>query len=288
MRFATFEKDGRQGLAVVNSDGSLSGHLAGDAAYPGALETLIGGGQAALAELGERLAAGSRYTLAQVRLLPPLTRPAKIICIGLNYMAHAKEAGLEVPNYPTLFARFASSLIGHEAPLLRPLASSQLDYEGELAVVIGKGGRRIAKAEALNHVAGYSVFNEGSVRDYQLKTTQWMAGKTFDGTGGFGPWLVTPDELPAGAAGLRLQTRVNGNIRQDTLTSDLIFDVAALIQLVSEAFTLEPGDVIVTGTPSGVGHARKPPVYLKAGDVCEVEIEGIGLLRNPVVDEAAA
>jgi 2-keto-4-pentenoate hydratase/2-oxohepta-3-ene-1,7-dioic acid hydratase in catechol pathway len=185
-----------------------------------------------------------------------------------------------------VFARFSSSLIGHKAPLIRPRVSAQFDYEGELVAVIGRSGRRIPKAEALDHVVGYSIFNDASVRDYQLRTTQWTVGKNFDGTGAFGPWLVTPDELPPGASGLKLQTRLQGQVVQQASTADLIFDIAALVSLLSEAFTLEAGDVIVTGTPSGVGFARKPPLFMKAGDTCEVEIEGIGTLINPVVDEA--
>jgi acylpyruvate hydrolase len=168
---------------------------------------------------------------------------------------------------------------------VRPRVSDKFDYEGELVVVIGRGGRAISKDAALSHVIGYSIFNDASVRDYQMKSTQWTMGKNFDGTGAFGPHLVTADELPAGGAGLRLQTRLNGKVVQDASTAELIFDVKTLISLLSEAFTLESGDIIVSGTPSGVGFARKPPLWMKAGDVCEVEIEGVGTLVNPVADE---
>jgi 2-keto-4-pentenoate hydratase/2-oxohepta-3-ene-1,7-dioic acid hydratase in catechol pathway len=184
-----------------------------------------------------------------------------------------------------VFVRFNSTLIGHRAPLLRPRESVQLDYEVELVAVIGRAGRRISRQSALSHVIGYSVFNDASVRDYQKRTPQWTVGKNFDGTGAFGPCLVTYDEVPGGGKGLRVKTRLNGQIMQDASTSDMIFDVATLISLLSEACTLEPGDLLVTGTPSGVGFTRKPPVFMKAGDVCEVEIEGVGTLVNPVVDD---
>ena len=215
----------------------------------------------------------------------PLNARGKIICVGLNYRDHAGESGMQVPEYPTLFARFASSLIAHGAPIVRPPESERLDYEGELVAVIGKGGRRIAKADALDHVAGYSIFNDGSIRDFQLRTPQWTMGKNFDGTGAFGPVFVTADELPPGARGLKIETRLNGQTMQSGSTDDLIFDVATLVSLISAGITLEAGDIIVTGTPSGVGAARKPPVFMKAGDVCEIEIEKIGVLRNRIVDE---
>ena len=171
---------------------------------------------------------------------------------------------------------------------MRPRASEKLDYEGELVAVIGKGGRHIPRAAALSHVCGYSIFNDGSIRDFQLRTPQWTVGKNFDNTGPFGPVFVSADELPPGAHGLKIETRLNGRVMQSATTADLIFDVATLVALISEAMTLEPGDLIITGTPAGVGAARKPPVFMKADDICEVEIEGIGILRNPIVDEAAA
>ena len=190
--------------------------------------------------------------------------------------------------YPTIFARFASSLIGHGAPILRPAASVQLDYEGEMVAVIGKGGRHIAKNQALDHVIGYSIFNDASIRDFQTKSPQWTVGKNFDGTGAFGPVFVTADELPPGGKGLRIQTRLNGEIVQNASTDDMIFDVVSLISIISEAITLEPGDILVTGTPSGVGVARKPQLFMKHGDICEVELEGVGILSNVVADDVAA
>jgi acylpyruvate hydrolase len=222
---------------------------------------------------------------ASITYLPPIPKPPKIICVGLNYLDHTKESNFEQPTYPTLFSRFPASFVGHREGIVRPRCSEQFDYEGELVVFIGQGGRHIPKAKALDHVIGYSVCNEGSVRDYQFKTPQWMMGKNFDDSGSIGPAFVSADELPAGGKGLRLETRLNGVVVQSASTSDMVFDVASLISTLSEAFALEAGDVIVAGTPSGVGLARKPPLWMKAGDVCEVEIEGVGTLSNPVVSE---
>ena len=283
MRFTRFDHNG-VGLAV-ESNGAWRGLLERDANFPGHLSALVGKGAGALREAGERLAAGPAVDLAKARILPPFPTPPKIICVGLNYRDHSQESGFKQPDYPTLFTRFATSLVGHDAPVVRPKVSDKFDYEGELVAVIGAGGRHISHARALDHVAGYSLFNDVSVRDYQFKSPQWTIGKNFDGTGPFGPVFVTADELPAGAKGLRLQTRLNGQIMQDANTDDMVFDVATLIAIISEAITLESGDVIVTGTPSGVGQARKPPVFMKAGDRVEVEIEKIGVLSNPVVDE---
>ncbi|HLS98263.1 MAG: fumarylacetoacetate hydrolase family protein [Porticoccaceae bacterium] len=284
MRFLSFKQDGKEGLAVAK-DGGFVGLTEADAGYPGNLDTLVPQGTAALARAGEALAKGRAVDLDKVEVLPPLSRPPKIFCLGLNYKDHAKEAGLELPDYPTIFTRFATSLIGHNANIVRPRISHQLDYEGELTVVLAKGGRHIPVAEALDHVAGYSVFNDGSIRDYQIRTSQWTVGKTFDGTGAFGPTLVTPDEVPPGASGLKIETRLNGQVVQRSNTDQLIFDVATVISLMSQAITLEAGDVFIMGTPSGVGHFHKPPLYMKPGDICEVEIEGLGLLRNGIEDE---
>jgi len=196
-----------------------------------------------------------------------------------------REFDAEAPSYPAVFARFASSLVGHGQPLVRPRVSDKFDYEGEMAVILGRGGRHIGERDALGHVFGYAVFNDGSIRDYQMRTTQWTVGKNFDGTGAFSPWVVTDDELPPGGMGLVLETRLNGVVMQHASTDDMVFGVARTIALLSEAMTLESGDVLVMGTPSGVGYGRKPPVYMKAGDVCEVSIGRIGTLRNTVVDD---
>jgi acylpyruvate hydrolase len=231
---------------------------------------------------------GEAVDLGVVKLEQPLAAHGKIICVGLNYADHASEASMKSPDYPTLFARFPSSLIAHNEPIVRPRVFDKLDYEGELVAVIGKGGRYIPRSAALSHVCGYSIFNDGSIRDFQLRTPQWTVGKNFDNTGPFGPVFVGADELPPGAHGLKIETRLNGRVMQSATTADLILDVATLVALISETMTLEPGDLIITGTPAGVGAARKPPGFVKVGDICEVEIEGIGILRNPIADEAAA
>ena len=218
---------------------------------------------------------------------PLVPRPGKVLCLGLNDVDHAKEAGLPVPEFPVVFSRVASSLIGHRAPLLRPVESEQLDFEVELAVVIGRGGRRISEADALDHVAGYSVFNDGSVRDVQVRTHQWMLGKNFHGTGALGPALVTPEELPPGASGLRMTTTVGGEVLQDGNTGAMIFGVAETIALLSRGLLLEPGDVIAMGTPAGIGFARDPQRFLVPGESCRVEIAQIGALENPIVDDPA-
>jgi acylpyruvate hydrolase len=290
MRFVRFVKEGVPGLAIarpgpVAGEASWHGLLEGDDGYPGSLDDLVAKGCEALASAGATLDGGRPIALDDVSFLPPLVRSSKILCVGLNYIDHIKESGHAVPDYPTVFARFASGLVAHEAPLVCPRASDAFDYEGELVAVIGAAGRHIPESEALQHVAGYSIFNDGSVRDYQLRTPQWTIGKNFDGTGSFGPYFVTPDELPAGAEGLSIQTRLNGVVVQSASTSDMVFSVARLVSLISAAMTLEPGVLIVTGTPAGVGAGHKPPLWMKAGDICEVEIEGIGTLRNGVVKE---
>ncbi|GAB2491278.1 fumarylacetoacetate hydrolase family protein [Comamonas humi] len=226
--------------------------------------------------------------LADLTLLPPLQNPSKAFAIGLNYVDHASESNFDPPKHPVLFQRFPSSWVAHDVPLVRPRVSTQFDYEAELVAVIGKAGRYIRKEDALDYVAGYSIFNEGSIRDYQFRSGQWLWGKNFDRSGGFGPEFVTADELPAGAKGLQVTCRLNGEVLQNANTTDMIFDVATLVAACSEGMELQPGDIIITGTPSGVGLARNPQVWLKDGDICEVEIEGIGVLRNPVVDEVLA
>ncbi|MEJ0096910.1 MAG: fumarylacetoacetate hydrolase family protein [Bauldia sp.] len=238
----------------------------------------------------QAMTAGARLLpFESLDLLPVIPRPGKFVCLGLNYIEHAREGGHhDLPAYPTLFLRGPTSLQAANAAITRPLLSETLDYEAELAVVIGRGGKAIAEEAALAHVAGYALFNDATIREYQRITTQWTPGKNFDGTGAFGPELVTPDELPAGAIGLRIQSRLNGKVLQDGNTADMVFSVAKTIALLSRIMTFEPGDVIAMGTPAGVGHARKPPLWMRDGDVCEVEIEGIGILRSPIVDEAAA
>ena len=279
MRLARVTKDGKIGLAAKTGD-KVSLAYGEDIAD---LDAHIAAGT--LDAAGAKAAAGEAVDEANLVFLPPLARAGKVICLGLNYADHAAEANLDVPEFPTIFARFASNLIGHNAPILKPKTSDQLDYEGEMVAVIGKRAKNVPASEALSHVMGYSVFNDGSVRDYQLKTPQWTAGKNFDNTGSFGPWLVTADELPAGGEGLKIETRLNGNVMQSASTDQMIFNVEQTVTLLSSFLTLEPGDVLVMGTPSGIGLARTPPVFMKDGDVIEVEIENIGLLRNPIAAE---
>lgn len=286
MRFAAFSSGEQDGMAVAGRGGAFHGLLSGDAGYPGPLDVLISKGSDALNAAAVTLAKGPVVDLDQVTLQPPLPAPGKIICVGLNYVDHSIESGFTPPDYPTVFTRFASSLVAAGRPVVRPFVSTQLDYEGEMVAVIGTGGRHIAEADALDHVIGYSIFNDASVRDYQRKSPQWTIGKNFDRTGAFGPYLITADELPPGGKGLRIQTRLNGIVVQDASTNDMIFSVARLISILSEAITLSPGDILVSGTPAGVGMARKPPLFMKHGDVCEVEIEGIGILRNRIEDES--
>jgi acylpyruvate hydrolase len=283
MRIVNFETRGVPGIAADEGSG-WHGLTQADRGFPGTLPELIAQG-GDLLHVGRTLAQSPGIDLKAVRLLPPVPAPPKILCVGLNYDDHLQESGLKKPTYPEIFARFATSLIAHQEPIRRPRESTSLDYEAELAVVIGKPGRRISQKQALDHVAGYSLFNDATLRDFQLRTPQWTMGKNFDGTGSFGPWLVTPDAVPAGARGLRIQGRLNGRVMQDSRTDLLIFDVPTLIEMISVVMSLERGDVIITGTPGGVGAARKPPIYMQPGDVFEVEIEGLGVLTNPVQND---
>jgi 2-keto-4-pentenoate hydratase/2-oxohepta-3-ene-1,7-dioic acid hydratase in catechol pathway len=238
----------------------------------------------ALAQVAAAAPKAARYSLASIIWLPVIPNPDKILCIGLNYETHRKETGRTEVENPTVFGRFANSQTGHLANIIRPRVSKDLDFEGELAVIIGTPGRYIPRAQAWGHIAGYACYNEGSVRDYQRHTHQFTPGKNFPGTGAFGPWMVTPDEA-GDLAPLRLQTRLNGEVVQDATISQMIFDIPRQIEYCSSFTRLEPGDVIVTGTPGGVGSRRTPPLWMKPGDVVEVEIDRIGLLRNGIADE---
>lgn len=283
MKFLSYKTDGQEGLAV-EVDGTFRGLTTQQLNYPGDLLSLLVKGGAALADAAEVLAHGDEVDEYSVEYLPPVAHPEKIICVGLNYRDHSAESGFEQPSYPTLFGRFNSSLTGHKRPIIRPQCSVQLDYEGELVAIIGKDAKDVSEEDALDYVAGYSVFNDGSVRDYQFKSPQWTAGKNFDDTGAFGPYFTTADALPKGCLGLQLQTRLNGEVVQDAMIDDMVFSVAQQVSICSQFMTLRAGDVIVTGTPSGVGLARKPQLFMKDGDVCEVEIDKLGVLRNPVQD----
>lgn len=234
-----------------------------------------------------QLKTAPRVSVASITPALPIAAPGTIICLGLNYTDHIKEGGYEIPEYPALFMRGKNSIMASGAPLVRPNCSTQLDYEAELMLIVGKGGRHIAQDDALSHVFGYTIFNDGSVRDYQRKTHQWTPGKNFDNTGAIGPFVVSPDELPEGAAGLKIESRVGAEILQSSNTGNMIWSVAQTIATISEYTTLEPGDLIAMGTPPGVGHAKKPnPRWLVPGEVIEIEIEGIGICSNTVVDES--
>ena len=280
MQFATTLQHGRAQLGVVDGADWIS--LGTD------LRAALAAGTDLAAAGRQAIAAGKRLPLAQQAFAPLVPEPGKTICLGLNYFDHAKEGGRDKPEYPWFFYRGKSSLVGHGQPGICPKVSAKFDYEAELAVVIGKTvPRHVKRADALQYVFGYSCFNDMSVRDFQKRTPQWTIGKNFDATGGFGPVLVTADELAPGATGLRIQTRLNGAVMQDANTSDMIFAVDETIELLAQCMTLEPGDAIIMGTPAGVGQARTPPVWMKPGDVIEIEIEKIGVLSNPIVAEGA-
>jgi 2-keto-4-pentenoate hydratase/2-oxohepta-3-ene-1,7-dioic acid hydratase in catechol pathway len=262
------------------SFGRLDGETVHDLGAPGApawLKDVLDQDLAALPATGA-------FARADVRLLPVVPNPGKILCVGLNYATHVAETGREQKEFPAIFTRWADTLIADGEPLVRPRETTRFDYEGELAVVIGKGGRRIARADAAQHIAGYSVFNDGSARDWQRHNIQFTPGKNYPDTGAFGPALVLPDEVDD-LGSQRVQTRLNGELVQDQPVSDMIWDIAFVIEYCSTFTPLEPGDVIVTGTPGGVGDKRTPPLYMKAGDVCEISVGTIGTLTNPVIDE---
>src|SRR2546430_763898 len=234
---------------------------------------------------GQRKAAGAAadYKESEVSWLPLIPNPGKIVCVGLNYEEHRQETGRDKTEQPALFLRLAESQVGHKQPILRPRESKNLDYEAEIAVIIGKAGRRISQKDAWDHIAGYSCYNEGSVRDWQRHTVQWTAGKNFAHTGGFGPWMVTADEIPPNAK-LELSCRLNGERMQHATTDQMIFKIPKIIEYVSAWTTLLPGDVLVTGTPGGVGARRNPPVWMKPGDKVEIEIDKVGILENSIAD----
>lgn len=260
------------GITIRDAGAELSGTYSD-------LRAVIAAG--ALADLA---GVGAEIAMDDVTLLPPVTNPDKILCIGLNYLTHIKETGRDRPRHPAIFTRYPSSLVGHGTPLVRPKVSQDLDYEGELAIVIGKAGRHIAEAEAWDHIAGYSCFNDGTIRDFQIHTSQYWPGKSFEATGAMGPWMITADEV-ADVTAETLTTRVNGNVEQQAGINDLAIDIPGIIAYASTVITLLPGDVIATGTPGGVGKFRKPQLYLEPGMSVEVEITGVGTLSNGVVDE---
>lgn len=282
MRVTSFEHGGRAGFGVMVDGGVVDAgaRLAGK--YSDLRDVLRRGALPRLHELSER---APDLAEDDIRFLPVIPNASKILCVGINYMGHIRETGRDVPTHPVLFTRFADSFVGHGQPMIRPRVSTDYDYEGEMAVIIGKQARHVPRARAMDHVAGFTCCNEGSVRDYQYHTIQFTAGKNFHRSGALGPWMMTRDEQPDPAA-FHLQTRLNGEVLQDAPVSDLCFDVPQLIEYCSAWTPLAPGDVIVTGTPGGVGRVRKPPVWMKPGDVVEIDIRGIGVLRNTIADEA--
>lgn len=313
MRLATYLQAGQERFGAVDGDtvidlnraGAALAQAQGNAATAqAAADAAIGTDVLQFLELGESAVAAAREAvahvqslpaataraellvadLAAVKLLPPVPRPPKIVCVARNFAEHAKEAGLEISPIPIVFARFAKTLVAQGDPVVRPAVSEQLDWEGELAVVIGRGGHRIARSDAMEHVAGYSIFNDVSVRDYQFRVKQYTSGKNFNASGPFGPYLVLADEV-ADPHRLDIRTEVNGVVKQEGNTRDFIYDIPTIIEHISEWIELEPGDVIPTGTPSGVGFKRNPPEFLVPGDRVSVTVEGLGTLSNPVVEE---
>ncbi|WP_297846287.1 fumarylacetoacetate hydrolase family protein [Pseudomonas sp.] len=282
MKIASFVYQNRSTYGIVEGDHvidleSLKSHLGAD------LKEAITRNR--LSELGaDALKDLPRLALSEITFLPVIANPGKVLCIGINYATHVRETGRDMPTYPMIFTRFADSQTAHLQPIVRPTVSHKLDFEGELAVVIGKTARHVKPEDALEYVAGYACYNDGSVRDWQKHTIQFIPGKNFPATGGFGPWMVTSDEI-VDPQDLELTTRLNGEVMQHTRTSDMIFDVRKLIEYCTAFTELAPGDVIVSGTTGGVGAFREPPVWMKPGDIVEIEIERIGILRNSIVDE---
>jgi 2-keto-4-pentenoate hydratase/2-oxohepta-3-ene-1,7-dioic acid hydratase in catechol pathway len=290
MKIIGFEANGALHLGLVEGDQVID-LQAVDKGLPGDLGEVLrkrNGDLSVLADTAKRAPASARRPHNGVKFGLPVARPGKVICLGLNYLDHVKEGSQRdnIPKFPTIFMRATTSLVPHGQPIIRPKVSETLDYEAELIFVIGKRAKHLTLDNAYSCIAGYSCGNEGSVREYQRKTTQWDMGKNFDRTGGFGPWMVTPDELAPGAKGLNIQSRLNGQVMQSDNTANMMFPIAETLAYVTQGLTLEPGDIVFTGTPSGVGHARKPnPVWMKPGDTCEIEIDGIGVLVNPIEAE---
>lgn len=281
MRLASYQRGGQPSFGIVKDGGLIDLPRRVDRGSDLRAAMDLAGGVQALRQFENET---PDFPQQDVAFLPVIPKPDKIICIGLNYSDHAAEIGAEVPDRPTIFVRFANAQVGHLNPLIRPNASTHFDYEAELAVIIGRSARHVARDQALDYVAGYTCFNDGTLRDWQSHSTQFTAGKNFFQSGAMGPWMTTADEIPDPGA-LSIATRLNDRVVQHGSTADMVFDVPALIEYVSTFTQLCPGDLIATGTPAGVGYRRQPPLYMKAGDIVEIEIERIGTLRNPVADE---
>ena len=290
MKIVGFEANDKVRLGVVDGD-TVIDVQAVDASIAGDLGDYLRATNGDMTQLKAAVAkatASTRIPLAGLKFALPVAGPGKIICLGLNYLDHVKEGPQKdnIPKFQSIFFRMLTSLTPHLTPLMRPKKSIQFDYEGEMVVIIGKRAKHLTMENATDCVAGYSVANEGSIREYQRHTTQWGMGKNFDKTGSVGPWMVTADELPKGGKGLKIETRLNGKMMQSSNTDLLMFPVAESLVYLTEGITLEPGDILLTGTPSGVGHARKPdPVWMKQGDTVEVEVEKVGVLKNTIEDE---
>lgn len=285
MRLVSFHNNGVPAIGVVDGDTVVDLSKAAPELPSDMTAFIAAGAQQAAKQAAANAGDDAKSPLGDLALLPVVPNPPKIICLGLNYADHAAEGGHDLPTYPSLFMRTRTSLNAAGAEVPKTPRSDTFDFEAELLMIIGKGGRNISQADALDHVFGYSVFNDITVREYQRKANQWTPGKNFDLTGPCGPWIVTADEAPEAARGLKIESRLNGQVMQSSNTKNMIFDVPRTIEILSEVWTLEPGDIVAMGTPEGVGYARTPPVFMQPGDTIEVEIEGIGLLSNPIVAE---
>ena len=282
MQLVSFEHDGQLSYGLADGDRVREASAAFRKRFRDLRAVIAAGAEQELADD----AGGAVYSAPELRFVPTIPNPDKILCVGVNYRPHIEEMGRQVPDYPVVFVRFPASLAGHNEPILRPCASEQFDFEGELAIVIGKLARHVNRDNALDYVAGYSCFMDGSIRDWQRHTPQFTPGKNFHHSGAMGPCIVTTDEIPDPSV-LQLTTFVNGEVMQRGRVADLVFDIPALIEYCSTFSELLPGDIIATGTPGGVGAARTPPVWLQPGDTVEVEIPGVGRLRSPVLDESS-
>jgi 2-keto-4-pentenoate hydratase/2-oxohepta-3-ene-1,7-dioic acid hydratase in catechol pathway len=289
MKIVGFEADRGLRLGIVEGDQVID-LQAVDPNLPADLRVILqknNGDLTPLADLAKKAPASARRPMKGLKYALPVTNPGKVVCLGLNYLEHVKEGPNRdnIPKFPTIFMRANSSLVAHGQPMIRPRVSETFDYEAELVIIVGKRVKHLTMQNAYSCIAGYSCFNDGSIREYQRRTTQWDMGKNFDATGGFGPWMVTADELPEGAKGLKIESRLNGQVMQSDNTDNMMFPIAETLVDITQGLTLEPGDLVVTGTPSGVGHARKPPVWMKHGDTIEIDIEKVGILSNPIESE---
>ena len=280
MKLATFKTAQGSSYGLITSKGIVDLKRYVGNQYPDLLSLIRGNG---FADAAKQLNSAPDYKESDVTWLPVIPNPGKILCVGLNYQDHVVETGRDNTEQPAIFIRVAESQVGHKQPIIRPKESTHLDFEAEIAVIIGKAGRRISQKDSWSHIAGYSCYNDGSVRDWQRHTIQWTAGKNFAQTGGFGPWMVTADDIPPNTK-MTLSCRLNGERMQHATTEQMIFKIPKIIEYCSAWTTLEPGDVLVTGTPGGVGSRREPPIWMKPGDKVEIEVDKVGILENTIAD----